>query len=295
MYAAISRSEPVREARCGTAGDAGLQRVDGAVRLGFRRDGVHTVLSELYQHSPGRVLLPRVPAGAPPEAVLLNTAGGLTGGDRMAIAVRGEVGSEAVVTSQAAEKLYRAIDSDAAVSVSLSVEAGATLEWLPQETIAFDGGRMRRRIEVSLDEDSRLLLSECLVLGRGARGESYRHGSLSDRWHVRRGGRLLWADAFRLNGDMARLGRQGPLLGGARALATLLYAGPQPEFWRDRLRELPLPAEVRCGIGALPGLLLVRILAETATPLRRCLNLLLGTLRMEAFGRAQALPKMWSC
>ena len=101
MYAAISRSEPATVA----ARDAGLQRVDGSVRIGFRRDGGQSVLGELYQRSPGRVLLPRVPAGAPPEAVLLNTAGGLTGGDRMAIAVTVEEDAQAVVTTQAAEKL----------------------------------------------------------------------------------------------------------------------------------------------------------------------------------------------
>lgn len=292
MYAAISRSEPVA---ADAARDAALQRVDGAVRLGFRRAGAMTVLDDLYQRSPGRVLLPHVPAGSPPEAVLLNTAGGLTGGDRMRIDVRAEAGADAVVTTQAAEKLYRAIDSDARIEVSLTVDDGATLEWLPQETIAFNGGRMRRRIDIALAGDSRLLLCESLTLGRGAHGESVLQGALNDRWRVRRDGRLIWADALRLTGDIAELARRAPLLGGARAMATLLFAAPDPEQWRDRLRDLSLPGEVRCGIGALPGLLVVRLLAGAVTALRRSLALLLADLRMAALGRAQGLPKMWSC
>lgn len=279
----------------GGARDAALQRVDGAVRLGFRRDGDGTRLADLYQRSPGRVLLPHVPPGAPPEAVLLNTAGGLTGGDRMAIAVTVDAGADAVVTTQAAEKLYRAIDSDARIDVSLTLRDGATLEWLPQETIAFNGGRMRRRIDVSLAGDSRLLLCESLLLGRSAHGETYRTGVLADRWRIRRDGRLLWADAFRLAGDIADLAGRAPLLAGARAVATLLFAGPDPEHWRDRLRQVALPDGVRCGIGALPGLVIVRLLSEAPSALRRSLALLLADLRMAALGRAQPWPKMWSC
>jgi urease accessory protein len=291
MYAAISRSEPaVPPGR-----DAGLQRVDGSVRIGFRAHGKTSMLADLYQRSPARVLLPRVPAGAPPEAVLLNTAGGLTGGDRMQVAVALDNDAEAVLTTQAAEKLYRAIDSDAQVRVALSAGPGATLEWLPQETIAFDGGRLRRRIEIDLAGDSRLLLAESLLLGRAARGERYLAGRLHDSWRLRRDGRLIWADAFRLSGDVPALSRAGALLDGAAALASLVYAGPEVERWRDRLRELPLPDGVRFGASALPGLLLVRLLAPLAAPLRAALGAVVACLRTEAFGRGQPLPKMWSC
>lgn len=279
----------------GVGRDGALQRVDGAVRLGFRRQGEATVLADLYQRSPGRVLLPHVPAGAPPEAVLLNTAGGLTGGDRMRVAVRAGAGADAVVTTQAAEKLYRAIDSDARIDVSLALDDGATLEWLPQETIAFNGGRMRRTFDIELAGDSRLLMCESLTLGRGAHGERVLHGALVDHWRLRRGGRLIWADALRLSGDIADLAGRAPLLNGARAMATLLFAAPDPQHWRDRLRDLALPTEVRCGIGALPGLLIVRLLAGAVQALRRALAILLADLRLAALGRAQGLPKMWSC
>ena len=112
---------------------------------------------------------------------------------------------------------------------------------------------------------------------------------------MRREGRLIWADAFRLVGDAADRAGRDALLAGARAMATLVYAGPDVEHWRERLRALSLPAEVRCGVGALSGLLLVRLLSTAATPLRQSLGRLVSLMRMEAFGRAQALPKMWAC
>ena len=171
MYATISPSEPRVLAR-----DAELSRADGRVRVGFAATGLAT----LYQHSPGRVLFPRVERDDVEQAALLNTAGGLTGGDRWSAELDIADGARTLFTTQAAERIYRALDDVARVETRLSVGAGAWAEWLPQETILFEGARLRRRLEIELAAGARLLAVESLVFGRLASGERITRGLLHD-------------------------------------------------------------------------------------------------------------------
>jgi urease accessory protein len=222
------------------------QRVEGEAHLEFKqtRRGT-TALADLYQRAPCRVLFPATEAGDPPQAVLLTTSGGLTGGDRTRVSVAFGPDSQATVTTQAAEKIYRALDmtGDAFVQVDLRVGAGAWAEWLAQETILFDGSRLRRRLTADIAAEGRLLAVESVVLGRTAMGESFDSGLLHDAWRIRRGGRLIWADALHLSGDVKR-SRTAPFgFGTCVACSTVLYAGP------DSAQQLSVARRVLDGLG----------------------------------------------
>ncbi len=198
-----------------------LPRTEGAARLRFARRDEQTQLDVLYQAGAARVRFPRPAVGAPPEAVLLNTAGGLTGGDRMNLDVTLGARAEATLTTAAAEKIYRARDGDATIGVKLALGAGARLAWLPQATILFDGSRLDRRTDVQLAGDARFLGVEFLIFGRQAMGEDVHLGACRDAWRIRRDGALVFADTFRVRRRHCR--RAGPA-GHARWRARLGHA-----------------------------------------------------------------------
>ena len=202
-----------------------LPRTEGTVRLGFARRDEQTQLDDLYQAGAARVRFPRPAAGAPPEAVLLNMAGGLTGGDRMSLDVTLGARAEATLTTAAAEKIYRARDGDATIGVKLALGAGARLAWLPQATILFDGSRLDRRTEVQLAGDARFLGVEFLIFGRQAMGEDVHLGACRDAWRIRRDGALVFADTFRISGAIAAaLDRRATLAAFASISTTSLVS-----------------------------------------------------------------------
>jgi urease accessory protein len=276
-------AEPVR---------GSLQRGDGAADIVFGRRGERTALVDLYQRTPCRVLFPRPDADGLPVAVLLTTSGGITGGDRIRIGVELNEGAEAVVTTQAAEKIYRSLDTDAAVTVGLTVGAGGWLEYLPQETILFDGARLDRRTEARLAPDARLLACEMVMFGRLARDEALTRGKLHDAWRIRRGDRLVWADALRLDGDIATLLAAPAGFDGARALATALYVGDDAESLMPLARELAEGGESRGGASLVNGVLIARFLGPRPELVRRDLMRYVTGLRQGA-GRAPSLPRVW--
>jgi urease accessory protein len=280
MSAATSRCEaPEQHPR--------LQRGDGAAEIAFAPQG----LARLYQRTPCRVLFPRPEPGDLPVAALLTTSGGLAGGDRLSLAVTLEPGARAVVTTAAAEKVYRSLGPDAAVTVSLAAADGTWLEWLPQETILFDGARLKRRVDVDLAPDARLLAAETLVFGRAARGERFTRGLLHESWRLRRGGALVWADALRLDGDVARLLAAPAAFGGALALATAVYVGADAAALLAAAREL---AEAGDGAATLVnGVLVARFLAPRPEVVRRGLARYVAGLRHAACGLPPALPRLW--
>ncbi len=283
MYADISPSEPRVPAR-----DAELNRSDGRVHVGFASTGLAT----LYQRSPGRVLFPHVERGDIDQAVLLNTAGGLTGGDRWSAELDVADGARALFTTQAAERIYRALDDDARVETRFSVGAGAWAEWLPQETIVFEGARLRRRLEIDLAAEARLLAVESLVFGRLASGERITRGLLHDSWRVRRAGRLVWADTLYLEDDIAAVMARGATFAGARAMASVLLAVPDAERHLDGVREIVGEAG---GAGLVSGLLLCRLLDSDPAAMKRRLTALIARLRRDAGGLPARLPRVWNC
>jgi urease accessory protein len=265
-----------------------LQRTtgDGRIVVDCPPRGGHRV-AQFRQAGAAKILCPRNHLDGAFEAVLLNTAGGLAGGDRMRWEVSAGPGALVRVTTQTAERVYRSNSGDALVETCLHAEAGATLEWLPQETILFDGSRLSRTLSIELAEDAALLAVEAVVFGRRAHGERVRSGCLRDRWRVRRGGRLIHADNVRMDGDLRALLDRPATFGGAQAFATLLLAGPARTPIDDLRALLPDGEGLEAGASALPHVTVVRLVAAHGDILRPALARLLLALR------GAALPRVW--
>ncbi len=274
------------------------QRVDGEARIAFRRgpEG-RSVLADLYQRAPCRVLFPATDAGEPVQAVLLTTSGGLTGGDRTRVALAIGANAQATVTTQAAERIYRALpaEGDASVQVEMRVDDGAWAEWLAQETIVFEGSRLRRLLTADVAATGRLLAVESLVFGRTAMGEHFDTGLLHDAWRISRRGKLLWADALHLEGDV-RKARGAPFgFGTSVACATLLYVGADAARQLVTARQLLEHCNVRCGATSLDGIMLTRIMADDAVEVRATVMKLVASIRQAAASLPARLPQVWHC
>jgi urease accessory protein len=264
-----------------------LQRVRGAGRLAVRRSEGKTRLAGLFQEGSCKIRLPRG-EGEALEAVLINTSGGMTGGDIVSWHVEAQAGAAASLTTQACEKIYRSTSGAARLSTRLVVGAGARLDWLPQETILFDNAALHRTLDADLAADATLLCVEAVVLGREAMGETVRAGSFRDRWRVRREGRLIFADDVRLDGAIEALTGRAAVLAGARAFATLLLTGPDCEARLAALQATFAVKGVRAGAGAFDGKLVCRLCATDGLTLRRVLIPALAALRDGA-----APPRVW--
>lgn len=240
-------------------------------------------LRDLYQQGSVRVMLPRAP-GPGLEAVLVNTAGGITGGDRLRYEGRAE-GGRLVLATQTAERLYRAQPGQTGrVETVLSVAEEARLDWLPQETIAFEASALSRGLEADLAPGATLTAVESVILGRQAMGETLSRIALADHWRVRIDGRPVFAEALRIEGCVAAATRGPGTLGGRRAFATLLHVGPDAEALLHPLRDA-LGAEGAASLRL--GCLVARIAAPDGLALRRRLSQSLPVL----LGRD--LPRVW--
>lgn len=266
------------------------QRAHGTAELGFVQTPRGTVLRHLFHAAPLRVLFPTPEPGEAPMAALVNVGGGLAGGDSLALRVSLGESAVAGVTTPAAEKIYRALAEDTRIATRLEIGANATLEWLPQETILFQGARLERRMEAALAPGARLLAAEMLVFGRVARGERLTEGSLFDSWRIRRDGRLLWADATALDGDIAARLNTPFGFGGAEAAGLLLLAAGEPEALagRDLLRDAGCDATL-----ARPGLLLARFLGS-ASVVRDAMAQAIPLLRAGVLQMPARLPRLWT-
>ena len=262
------------------------QRADGRAELVLGPGPAGARLRHLFHAAPLRLLFPETDPGDPTLGAFVNVAGGLAGGDVVSVSLTLERDARFTATTPAAEKIYRSLGAATRVASRLSVADDATCEWLPQETILFDGARLARQIDIALAPGARLLAAEMLVFGRAARGERFRHGSLHDAWRVRRDGRLIWADALRL-ADPAVLDRRF-VLDGAGAVATLLLAAPDAAEHRALARDL---SEGGAGLVA-PGLLLARWAGE-AGAVRAGLGTAIASLRQAALGHPPRLPRLW--
>lgn len=272
-----------------TASTVRMQRAEGDGRLtAGLRDGA-TRLRSLHQAGAAKIRLPRVAEG-PLEAILINTAGGLTGGDRIAWTVELAAGAGAAVTTQACERIYRTVAGPAEVTCRLTVAKGARLAWLPQETIVFDRSAFSRHIEVDLEAGAELLLCEATVFGRGAMGETVARAEFRDRWRIRAGGELVHAEDLRLGPDVAdALGRRA-VTGGGIAIATALLVADDAV---ERLEPLRAASGESLAASAWrvgrTGKLLARFVARDGYTLRASLMPVLGLLNGKA-----GLPKAWA-
>src|SRR5215510_3897483 len=214
------------EGHAESASDKDLQRAKGSGRIVLSGSEKGTRIMDVFERSPIRIMFPRAAGGAVEEAVLINTGGGIAGGDQLESRVTALANASIAVTSQAAEKVYRALNEPARISTKLKACEAAKLAWLPQETIIFNWGRLSRKTEIELSSGAELLALEWLVLGRAAHGEEMTSGHISDSWRVKKDGRLIWADSFHAKDEMFPHLHRAALLSDCKALATLIYFGP---------------------------------------------------------------------
>ena len=262
------------------------QRAQAEARATFRRTGARTEPARLYETGGLRWRFPR--SAGPCEAVIVNTGGGVAGGDAYRLQVTLSERAEVTATTPAAEKIYRSDGPAARIETRLALASGARLRWLPQETLLFDRARLERRLEVDMAKDADLLLVESLVFGRLAMGETAVDARFSDSWRVRREGKLVFADETRLDHAAAALDRIA-VGAGARAVATIVAAAPSIEARLPDLRAA-LEAEsdkVEAGASAFDGLIVGRLVSPAPHRLRETLIAAMLTLG------AGEPPRLW--
>lgn len=266
------------------------QRAWGKGRLVAKAALGHSRIAELYQEGCAKIRLPKT-FDTSMEAVLINSSGGLTGGDRMIWEVAAGAETEVTLTTQACEKIYKASADIVEVATRIEVAPGARVDWLPQETILFDRASLSRSLEVELASDSTFLAVEAVLLGRKAMGEAVETGLFRDRWRIRSGGKLLHADNLALSGEVASLAQRKAVLDGAAAFATLLYVGPDCELQLPRLRSL---VDGAAGVGISHfqvhgrDKLVARFVAPDGFALRKILIPVISHLRKQ-----KTVPKVW--
>ena len=260
-------------------------RAFGSVTFSVKSVGGNTRRAEVHEAGSLRVRCPGAPA-AELEAVLINTAGGVAGGDHFDVAIAAGQGTHLVVTTAAAEKIYRTLGPDSDINVKLDVAAGAMLAWLPQETILFDRARLSRTIDVSLAADACLFLAEAIVFGRSGMGEAVEEGALFDRWRVRRGGKLIYAETVRLDGAIEERLAERAIARGRVAVATVLIVpGDDAAVKKVRALETEFIGEV--GASSWNGLAAVRLCAADGAALRHDLVHVMTALH-------GSLPRIWT-
>ncbi len=281
---------------CGSnPSDKDLQRAQGSGRIVVSGSENGTRIIDVFQRSPIRIMFPRSSGGAVEEAVLINTAGGIAGGDRLECGVTALANASIAVTSQAAEKVYRALSEPARIATKLKVREAAKLAWLPQETIVFNRARLIRETEIDLSSGAELLALEWLVLGRAAHGEEMVAGHITDGWRVKKDGQLIWADSFRVSDDVFPHLHRKALLSDCKAIATLVYFAPSLDKRLEFSRGIAPSLECACAVTSVAGLMIVRFAAQMSFDLRLALRSFLQQFSRELGPGPFRVPKMWSC
>jgi urease accessory protein len=267
-------------------------RASAGITLSLKRRDTQTVINDLEERGGYRAKFPQVEAT---EAVFINTGGGMLGGDAYRFDIRLDAQTEATIASQSAERVYRAVDATPTeVAVSLHLGSEAKLAWLPQETILFDGARLKRNIEVEMKSSAALLMCEAVVFGRAAMGETMRQGLLQDHWRVRRDTKLVFAEALSMTGDMQAQLAEAAVGNGARAAATLLYVAPDAE---ERCPDVRSTLDAmsndgggaRAAVSAWNGMLSARFLADDGAALRTAIIHVVTCLTQ------RPMPRVWNC
>jgi len=264
------------------------QRARGLARIEIRAVAGRSRIAGLHQAGSSRIRMPRAAADAPIEAVLLNTAGGMTGGDCFEVEVSVGAGASALLTSQAAERVYRRSAGAANVDSRLAVSGDGRLFWLPQETIVFNRSALTRTLTADVDRGATLLALEAVVLGRTAMGERLTDIVMTDAWRIRRDGRLVFADTTRLEGDAVSVMNGRATGSGAIAFATLVLVVPDAEAHVEPMRTAleAMPGET--GVSGFDGILVTRMIAGSGQALRAMVIRAATTLR------GSPMPRVWN-
>jgi urease accessory protein len=249
---------------------ANRQRARAEARGSFVRIGERTEPERLFETGGLRWRFPR--SSNPCEAAIVNTGGGVAGGDAYSVSLTLGEGAEVEATTPSAERIYRSGGPAATITTRLKLASGARLYWMPQETLLFDGARLERRLEVETSGEAEFIIAETLVFGRLAMGESRIDATLRDSWRVRRDGRLVLADETKLEQAGATLERKAAGAG-ARAVSTIVASAPNNEACLPDLRAALKAAGsgVESGASAFDGLIVARLLAGSSHELRAAL------------------------
>lgn len=261
-----------------------LQRAKGKAHLGFATRNGETILKDLHQSGCIKALIPRNHASRT-DAVLINTAGGITGGDQLSYSATLDEGASLCLTTQTAERIYKSSGGAGMVSTRLDLGPSSSLEWLPQETILFDGSALDRALEVNMHASSSILLLEPVILGRKAMGETLTKCTFSDHWRVKRDGKLIYAEALGITDPSSLHGKA--TLAGKRAFATLVYIAPDAQDSLTEMRRQLDFESVTAATSAWNGCLVTRFIADDAKPLRAALVATLSRFR------PHPLPRVW--
>lgn len=268
------------------------------LHLGFALAGKRTVLRENRHRGPLRVQKALYPEGdAVCQAILLHPPSGIAGGDHLAISAGIGAGAHAQLTTPGAGKWYRSGGAEASQCITFTVGEGATLEWLPQESIVFDGARARMQTRVSLAADSCYIGWDILCLGRAAAGERFENGRFDLFFRVDRENRPIWLERGGFDGNDPMLSSPAGWAG-ATVCGTLLCTFPElPQQAANLLeacRKIVPVDGANHGLSALPGMVVARYLGDSSEAARLWFADLWGILRPACCGRPAVIPRIWN-
>lgn len=242
-------------------------RATGGLAVSFKVDRDRTRLDSLWETGGYRLKFPRIDSEVC-EAAVVNTGSGVAGGDRLSIHIEAGAGSRVTASTAAAERIYRSNGATTSIDIQLTIHDRATLAWLPQETILFSGSRMARRFEVNLAPNASLVMAEVTVFGRTGSGEIMGPGAYRDQWRVRRGGKLVFADTVRMDGDIGALLARPAVTAGAPVVATMLVVSPDIEDRLERVRSALAATPGAAAVSAWNGMLVMRSTAPSSVVAR---------------------------
>jgi urease accessory protein len=287
MSGVISRSDRTGGGETTLSEALAPVRVVGGVHARFRHDGRRTVVASAAERGGYRLAQPMT-FGAHLEALQINTGGGVAGGDRIETVYELGRATDVVHTTSSAERIYCSDGAAARLETRLSLEAGARLDWLPQQTLLYAGARLERRIQVDVATDSHLLMVEMTTFGRPESKERAAPASLNDQWRIRREGRLVYAEAVRLSGEFGLVLSEPAIAGGARAAALALLVAPNTADLVEPLRRALESDACESGVSAWNGLLAARALAVSPGDLLAALARAIPVLS------GRAVPRAWA-
>ena len=277
-----------------------LQRSTGLIRLSFKERGANTVLDDMYQQGSGKVRMARPENDRHLEAVLINTSGGMTDGDLFSSKIHWQQNTTAIVTTQAAERIYKSRGGLANIQTELTIDNGATALWLPQETIMFDGAMAHRSNHITLAKTARLVAVESCIFGRAAMGEIVRRGRFQDSWQFKCDGKLQFVDRFLLEDNIQSKLDRAAIANGANSMATIICSLPQLQKpfdnLLDQIRAILDNQTCRGGASTIGQLTIIRLFAKSAYELRiaviEVLEFLLSGISTQENKRF--MPRVWS-
>lgn len=262
---------------------------EAELRLGFSHNGVKTLLSERRHRGPLTVQRPFYPEGGLCHVYLLHPPGGIVAGDRLHIDVHAAANAEALLTTPAAGKFYRSGGLQAHQTVALNIDDGAVVEWLPQETIVYEGARLATTVTIELAGDARFLAWEILALGRPAAGEGFSAGEAQLHWRIRRDNKPLFLETMRLDAEAfaARWGLN------RHSVCATLFACPATAKQLETVREIIGDAPGR-GVTLIDDLLICRAWDRKTEAVRRFFESVRAALRGDIIRRENHSPRIWA-